>query len=1285
MNLGIAVYLRFGNCILELPIGIHFFLFLQRLENALISGKQTIFCLLLSLFIELTNFCLKRIFLHTISLILLVSIFAGCSTEKNTRASRTFHNLTSHYNIYFNANESVKEGVLTIDERLEDDFTRLLPIYKESDPSSGQMVKSDMDYAVVKCSKLIELHSITKKPKRKKNRTRKYQEFASQEEFNKWIDEGYLLMGKAYFYQHNYFAAIENFSYVVRKYSDTETADEAQVWLIRAFTELERFIEANEVIQAVQAYDDFPKKLERDLAIATAYYYVKQQEYNNAIRMLDIAIKKTLWKREKARLQYIVAQLYQELDQNAKASEAFKAVLKMNPDYKMAFNAKINSAGVFSGEGNTEELKKELNKLLRDKKNTDFRDQIYYALGNVYYREGMRDIAKENYKQSVATSFQNPYQRALSSITLADLYFEDLNYRGSQAYYDSAIIIIDQTYPDYENVSARYSSLTNLIDNLLMVEREDSLQKIALMPETEREALIAQMMQTEQERLRNMENVAMQGATSRGYYRSNRNSVGMGSGGGAGWYFYNPQTVTYGKVTFEQQWGRRSLEDNWRRSDKNSISEEEFEEIAEEAVPEEIREEDPLKKEFYTQDLPLTDSLMGASNERIRDALYDAGKIFKSEFENYQRSNERFEELNERYPENIYILSAYFDLYDSYDILGDKPKSDYYRNLIISNYPESKYAQYLLNPNFFIEMEARQDSLNRLYQETFRDYKTGRYRNVLALTGQMKYMKPDSVIIPKIDFMEMVANGVTSDVYNFESLLKDYLAKYPDKEPSPLANEILTLIQDSTLSDYQKLVEMGYINEEIQNEELLPENFMADDEFGGKFSYDEDLLHYFVVAYPRDKEESIDLNRLKFDIANYNIDHYTKVDYDIETEYLDDKLAFLLVRSMTNKENALIYHGAIIRKAAVFKTLRNVDYLNFVVSSTNYRAIMEERSTADYLKFFVKNYSRFIRSNFTDDGPDISPEELMARAEAEDNALKEKGSFVSVKTGNAGLYNAQIDTTQNFVLAVKDKGVSLRQALRAFTDFNRDQFKAWNLGVQTKQINDYQLIVVKGIPSINLSMSYFRKVVTSRGLFESLGQVNYRACLITDENLETLIEENKVDAYMDFFRSNYIQRNTNTSSSSSSTSSSAQTQTTESNAAAIQPTTIGTVPADSPYNTEIAGEHKVVFVIPSSGINKDGFVNGVRAFTETNYANSYSIDVQTLDAIRELVIVSGLTSKEAAQEYFDIVVRNRDLFAPLGSAQYRNFRISNTNFEIFLQKKNIIEYMDFYKKVYLGM
>ena len=1223
---------------------------------------------------------MKRLFLHTNLFLFLVWIFSGCTTEKNTWSTRTFHNINSQYNVYFNANESVKKGVLTIEERIEDDFTRILPIYKSSLPSAGQMVKSDMDNAIIKSSKLIEIHSITKKPKRQKRRTRKYQEFASQEEFNKWVDDSYLLMGKAYFYQHNFVGAIDNFGYVVRKYPDEDTKDEAQIWLIRSYAELERFAEASEVIQAIQNDDDFPKRLEKDLAIATADFYMKQQEYAEAIKFLDIAIQKTTFKRNKARLKYIEAQLFQELGMPDQASEAYLAVTKMNPDYKMAFNAKINSAGVFSGIGDSEKLKKELNKMLRDNKNFDFRDQIYFAIGNLYFKEGNRPVAIDNYSKSVTASFNNQFQRALSSITLADIYFEDLEYRKAQAYYDSAMIIIDETYPDYETVSANYRGLTNLVDNLVTVEREDSLQRIAQMPEIERESFIARLMKEEQERQRNEENLAMQGMGDPNYSRTNRYRLGMGNQqAGAGWYFYNPQTISYGRVTFQQLWGKRNLEDNWNRSDKgisNEISDENME--GADSVKVVVKVSDPLKKEFYTQNLPLTDSLMAISHDKIRDALYNAGKIFKSEFTNYPRSAESFEDLNRRYPDNMYLLPALFELYDLYELMGDKQKSDYYRNEIISRFPESKYAQYLINPNFFIEMEARMDSLNRLYQETFRNYKAGSYRNVILLAEQMKTMKPDSLMIPKIDFMATVANGTQTDVQNFEKLLDKYVSVYPAEEPTPLANEILTLIRDSALTDYQKLIDLGYINEEIENEELLSGNEMANDEFGGKFSYEEDLLHYFVIAYPR--EAKVDLNRLNFDIANYNIDYYTKVDYDIETEFLDDKLAFVIVRSMENKESALIYHGAIIRKASVFRALKDIDYLNFVISSTNYRAVMNEKSTADYLKFFIKNYSRYIRSNFSDDESEVSPEELMARAKEQDNILKERGQFVVVSTGAEKLFNTQIDTTQNFVIAIQDKNLSTRQLLNDFAQFNRNEFRVWNLALQLKQAGDYQLLVVNGIPTLNEAMSYFRKVVVTRSLFNSLGQATYRNFLVTGENLQKMIEQEKVDDYLDFFRTNYIQRlpaQTGTSSTS------APTTTSGTQAAAATPAK--STEYDGPYSENIDGRQYFVFVIPRLDIDQPAFISGIEQFNLASYANlQLNIEVIPLDEIRQIVRISGLPDKETASLYFTKVVNNRDLYIPLRQGNYRNFLITEPNFEIFLKEKNILDYMDFYKRFYLG-
>jgi hypothetical protein len=544
----------------------------------------------------------------------------------------------------------------------------------------------------------------------------------------------------------------------------------------------------------------------------------------------------------------------------------------------------------------------------------------------------------------------------------------------------------------------------------------------------------------------------------------------------------------------------------------------------------------------------------------------------------------------------------------------------------------------------------------------------------------MKELEPDSVVLPKIDFMGTIAQGTQTDIHNFENLLENYIQQYPAAEPTPLATEILTLIQDSTLADYQKLVDMGYINEEIQNEEVLMEDRMEDDEFGGKFSYEEDLLHYFVIAYPRSAD--IDMNRLRFDIANYNIDHYTRKDFDIETENLNEELSLVVVRALENKENGVIYHRAIIRNAPVFQTLSDVDYVNFVISSTNYRQILSEQSIVDYLKFFVKNYSRYIGSDFSDEEPELSPEEMMAKAREEEEMLRERGEFVVVETGagQEGLFTTDIDTTQLFVLAVKDLNLSMRQTLRGFAEFNRNEYRNWNLGQQMQTSGDYQLLIVQGIPSLNESMSYFRSVVLNRDLFEPLGRTTYRNFLITEENLETLMEEENVDDYIGFFRNNYVNRD-------QSQRGSTETRATETAEATGTTETEQVVPEEysGPYNLEIEKPHLFVFVIPVEGVQKTEFISGIEQFNSLgNDSLNLVIEEQPLDEFRENIVVSGFPDKETATRYFRTIVQNRDLYAPLGQGSYRNFLITEENFGIFMEEKNITDYMDFYKQIYLG-
>ena len=404
----------------------------------------------------------------------LIVLISSCSTEKNTLINREFHNLNAHYNVYFNGNEALKAGVLKIEENVEEDYTKILPIFKESLSNTDKVVSGDMTTAIEKSEKLIKFHSITKPPVNKnKSRSRKKTEVKS--EYNRWVDNAYMMMGKAYLYKKDFPMASSTFQLVIRNLKMSLLNMKLYLWLIRSYNESERYTESQQLIETLENDSNFPDKLNGELAIVAADMHLKQQHYDEAM-FSGYWDKNIKGNKRKTRYSFILAQLYQETGKKQQALTAYKQVVRRRPDYEMLFNARINSARVSTGDGNSSSLRKELNKMLKKKWNEPYYDQIYYALGNISYNDGKIDESIELYKKSVSFSADNIYQRALSCLTLADAYFEKRNYIPSGKYYDSAMVIIDDTYPNYESVSKNIT-VYKLVENLVTVETQDSLQK----------------------------------------------------------------------------------------------------------------------------------------------------------------------------------------------------------------------------------------------------------------------------------------------------------------------------------------------------------------------------------------------------------------------------------------------------------------------------------------------------------------------------------------------------------------------------------------------------------------------------------------------------------------------------------------------------------------------------------------------------------------------------------------------------------------------------------------
>ncbi|MEA3443835.1 MAG: tetratricopeptide repeat protein [Bacteroidota bacterium] len=893
---------------------------------------------------------IKRSLGYLLASLVIIGFIYSCSTEKNTGISRTYHNITSHYNVYFNGNEAFKQGVLRLDNSFVENYNAILPIFKYGDETAAKMIYPDMDKAIKKCSKLIKIHSITSKPKRKKGRkSKKERKFYAKNEYNKWIDDAYLLMGKSHFYKHDFFSALESFEYMIKEYQDEPATFEAYIWIARTYNEQKEYVKAREILDLIDAKRKMPEKYEDELQITYADYYFKQEKYDDGIPYLEKTIELTRKKAIKVRYMFILAQVYQEMENYKAASLLYTKVIKKNRNYDMAFNAKLRKASSFSTSlGGGEELMKELGKMLKDDKNIEYKDQIYYAMAELSMKQGKVEEALDYYKLSAEKSVSNTNQKAITFLAMADIYFARPEYRHAQTYYDSTLFFIDPSYPDIESLSVKTKSLTKLIENLDIIDNQDSLQNVAAMSEKQRDAVIQSLINEvieEEKRLKEEERMAeMNSALFKQQQRDPRNR-NLAAGGK--WYFYNPTALSFGETEFVKLWGRRKLEDNWRRKNKKVVSfgDEFGDELAEgDSVPgQKPRPTDTKSKEYYMVDLPLNDSLMKISHQNIIDAFFAVGEIYKNELNDYPLSVTTFEELNNRYPGNDYILFSYYNLYNLNNDINETAKALEYKNKIINDFPNSKYAKMFTNPNYLQEINAQIQKVINLYNDTYSLFKNKNYSTVISNCTMAEAQYSSDGLIPKFKYLKAISYGESGMLDQFVDALKDIVKNHPDSEVKSPAMDILLVLQEKGNVELPE-EELGVIEKKEELVEVPAEEI---------YSLDEKMTHFYIVVVANRKKS---INRIKYNISNFNIEFFSMKTFNISSIILNDDYQIITVKSMDNQAKALDYFASIKANPDVYKDFTETDYRHFVITSENFAAFYKDQNVEKYMEYFIKNY-----------------------------------------------------------------------------------------------------------------------------------------------------------------------------------------------------------------------------------------------------------------------------------------------------------------------------------------
>ncbi|MCX7862896.1 MAG: tetratricopeptide repeat protein [Bacteroidales bacterium] len=900
---------------------------------------------------------------YLIFLIVVNLLFVACSTKRNTFISRSYHNLTSHYNAYFNGNEAYKQGIKKINNDPKDNFSLILNVFPYLNDESYTIATSDMQRAKDKAAIVIKKHSITVKPERKKgNLTPKQKEFYNRTEYCNWVPDSWLMHGKANFINHDWYAAEENFEYIIKEYSWDPIKHEAAIWLALTYVQLTKFEDARALLDREDGDKDFPNKLRKFLYQAYAQLHIKQLNYSEAIVKLTTAIKLSKNRQEKARMYYILAQLHQQNKNYSKASQYYTQAIKYSNRYEMTFSAQINRATCFEGT-NAEFLRKELFKMLKDDKNIDYLDQIYYAIANLYYKENQVSEAVKYYKLSLINNKTNSNQKALSYLSLGDIYFSKKDYILAQAYYDSSITILDNEHPEYKRIEKLANNLSVIAENLQIIQTEDSLQKLAKMPEKDRLKIIDDIIQQiiDQER-RQQEEEQQQANNMLFMNQQTMNPLANQTQGGK-WYFYNPSMLAMGAAEFKRKWGNRKLEDDWRRKNKSVVLTTSAEDTTQNSQinNQQTAANNPKQREYYLKNLPLTDSLMKISNQRMEEALFKSGEAAMNQLEDYHLAIKQFTELVERYPNTSYKLLAYFDLYKLHNKLGNTEAANLYKQKIIQEFPQSQYAQMITNPNYLKEIEQRNQKIKNLYEEAYNSFKDNDITSVFSYYRVADSLYHDSPVYVKFKLLKALSIAKMGNFNDYKKELSEIIEKYPGTQEKSHAEQLLATINNydpnlllSIKQNNKQTPNVTHLKPTVQQDQLKPQQEQPKEEQDdAMFSFDEKDNCQFVILL----DKNADINRLKYNLFGYNIDYFSMFDFQIMHGIWNERYYYIKVFPFANYTEAVKYYKHVNKNIdIVFRNINEKQYYYFVISDANYSKLQATGEIERYIKYFKKKY-----------------------------------------------------------------------------------------------------------------------------------------------------------------------------------------------------------------------------------------------------------------------------------------------------------------------------------------
>lgn len=911
-----------------------------------------------------------------IAVVALVALLASCSTEKNTSRSRWWHSFNARYNTYYNGSVAYIDASLEKENGNKDNFTEMIPMYTVGNKKSRELGKANYDKAIEKCEKAIKLHSITKRPEWTKSRrkTERDIEWLSRKEYNPFLWKAWMLMGRSQFYQGAFDEAASTFSYMCRLYA-TQPAiyGRARAWLAKSYIEQDWLYDAEDVIRNMQR-DSIHWRAQKEWDFTYADYYIHTGDYDKAIPYLKKSIDHEMRKKQKARLCFLLGQLYAATGKNAEAYKAFKSVVRKNPPYELEFNARIAMTEVM-GASQAKKMVGKLKRMAASDKNKDYLDQVYYAIGNIYLAQKDTLKAISNYEKGNKKATRSGIEKGVLLLKLGDLYWQQEKFSDAQRCYGEAIGLLDKDRKDYEQLSARSKVLDELVPYTDAIHLQDSLQALAKMSEKDRNAaidrVIAELKRQEKEQKRLEDEKNAQQTMQRNGAIGNRNNTNRNNTAqtqqnnrqNAVWYFYNAMAVQQGKQAFEKLWGKRENTDNWQRVNKTvvgnlngdadmELTEEQKDSIAKAELAQDSLEQlkdsaqnDPHKREYYLAQIPFTEDQVATSNLAIMDGLYNSGVIFKDKLDNLDLSKKQFTRLETQYPDFEQKADMYYHLFLLYSRLGQHDVAAGYVEKLKAEYPENQWTILLTDPYFKENAQFGVHIEDSLYAATYEAFKADRLSEAKANAQISATRFPLGENRDKFLFIGGLAKLNDGDSKGCVDDMKAVVEKFPQSKLAEMAGMIVNGVNAGKPLHGARF-DLGDVW--TRRTAVLADS----DSINAKtFDAERNTEFVFMLAYVPD---SVDENKLLYQMAKVNFTHYVVRNFDLAIEDANG-LRRMVVRGFRNYDEALQYARGLAEQAGLQQLLSGCKAI--VISDKNLPLLGTNFSYADYQDFYDKNFA----------------------------------------------------------------------------------------------------------------------------------------------------------------------------------------------------------------------------------------------------------------------------------------------------------------------------------------